>query len=147
MPISRRTHNAPSTSERLYWSLLGAVAYSALTQAWVLVYIISLQRVTQNPTVTHVKRLNALTRELQRRPQKLEYSSMTCNRVVELYSDSAFSRENDKGYALRGAVYLRMGTDVRGVRRCHLIEAVSQSHKLVVRSTFAAELLALTSIR
>ena len=135
----------PEHLRALYWSLLGAVAYSALTQAWVLVYIISLQRVTQNPTVTHVKRLNALTRELQRRPQRLEYSSMTCNRVVELYSDSAFSRENDKGYALRGAVYLRMGTDVRGVRRCHLIEAVSQSHKLVVRSTFAAELLALTA--
>ena len=56
-----------------------------------------------------------------------------------------FSRENDKGYALRGAVYLRMGTDARGVKRCHLIEAVSQSHKLVVRSTFAAELLALTA--
>ena len=91
------------------------------------------------------KDLNALTRELQRRPQKLEYSSMTCSRVVELYSDSAFSRENDKGYALRGAVYLRMGTDARGVKRCHLIEAVSQSHKLVVRSTFAAELLALTA--
>ena len=135
----------PEHLRALYWSLLGAVAYSALTQAWVLVYIISLQRVTQNPTVTHVKRLNALTRELQRRPQKLEYSSMTCSRVVELYSDSAFSRENDKGYALRGAVYLRMGTDVRGVKRCHLIEAVSQSHKLVVRSTFAAELLALTA--
>ena len=68
---------------------------------------------------------------------------MTCDRVIELYSDSAFSRENDKGYALRGATFLRIGTDARGAKRCHLIEAVSQSHKLVVRSTFAAELLAL----
>ena len=32
-----------------------------------------------------------------------------------------------------------------GLKRCHLIEAVSQSHKLVVRSTFAAELLALSA--
>ena len=36
-------------------------------------------------------------------------------------------------------------TDARGAKRCHLIEAVSQSHKLVVRSTFAVELLALTA--
>ena len=31
----------PEHLRALYWSLLGAVAYSALTQAWVLVYIIS----------------------------------------------------------------------------------------------------------
>ena len=108
MQISRKMTSASNTSEHYIGVLLGADAYSALTQAFVLVYIFSLQRANQIPTVAHVKRLNALTRELHRRPQKLVYSSMTCDRVIELYSDSAFSRENGKGFALRGATYLRM---------------------------------------
>ena len=151
-PIHPKHYNhLPKDSEcsahlqALYWSLLGAVAYSGLTQAWVLVYIISLQRATQRPTVAHIKRLNALTRELQRRPQKLVYNCMKCSNLLQLYSDSSFSREGDKGYALRGAVFLRVGQSVQGNRCVHLIDAVSQSHKLVVRSTFAAELLALTA--
>ena len=52
----------------LYWSLVGAVAYVSMTQAWVLVYIVALQRKTHSPQVVHVKRLNNLCKELQRRP-------------------------------------------------------------------------------
>ena len=70
---------------------------------------------------------------------------MMCSDIIQLYSDSSFSREGDKGYALRGAVFLRVGKSSQGSRCVNLIDAASQSHKLVVRSTFAAELLALTA--
>ena len=33
----------------LYWSLLGALAYSLLTQFWLAVYVVSLQRNTKKP--------------------------------------------------------------------------------------------------
>ena len=68
--LTKHTECSPR-SQALYRSLLGAVAYPGLTQAWVLVYIISLQRATQRPTVAHIKRPNASTREFQRRPQKV----------------------------------------------------------------------------
>ena len=100
--------SAHPTCKRCTGVYLGAVAYSGLTQAWILVYIISLQRAIQCPTVAHIKRLNALTRELQRRPQKLVYNCMMCSNIIQLYSDSSFSREEDKSYALRGAVFLRV---------------------------------------
>ena len=51
-------------------SLRGALAYTALTQAWILVYIVALQRV-QKPTNLDVRRLNAVTRKLQREPHTL----------------------------------------------------------------------------
>ena len=48
-------------------SLRGALAYTTLTQAWIMVYVVSLQRV-QKPTNLDVRRLNAVTRRLQREP-------------------------------------------------------------------------------
>ena len=53
-------------------SLRGALAYTALTQAWILVYIVALQRV-QKPTNLDDCKLNAVTRKLQREPQILVY--------------------------------------------------------------------------
>ena len=41
------------------------LAYTSLTQAWLQVYIVSLQRV-QKPTNLDVRRLNAITRKLQK---------------------------------------------------------------------------------
>ena len=56
-------------------SLRGAVAYTTLTQAWIQVYIVALQRV-QHPKNIDVRRLNAITRKLQKEPQKLVYPAM-----------------------------------------------------------------------
>ena len=49
-------------------SLRGALAYTTLTQAWIQVYIVSLQRV-QLPTNLDVRRLNAIVRKLQKEPK------------------------------------------------------------------------------
>ena len=54
----------------MFVSLRGALAYAVITQAWILVYVVALQRV-QTPTNLEVRRLNAITRKLQREPKKL----------------------------------------------------------------------------
>ncbi len=36
---------------KLFWSLLGALAYSLLTQHWLAVYVVSLQRATYAPRI------------------------------------------------------------------------------------------------
>ena len=46
----------------LYWSLLGALAYSLLTQFWLAIYVVPLQRNTKKPLVIHIRRLNAIVR-------------------------------------------------------------------------------------
>ena len=58
-------------------------------------------------------------------------------------SDSGFSKEQDKGYGIRGANIMRKGS-CRSTGRdvYHLLESVSRSHKQVTRSTFSSETLA-----
>jgi len=131
--------------QALFMSLLGAVAYTSLTQVWILVYIVALQRKNKQASVSDLKRLNALTRELMRNPQKLYYHCMTPTQILEVYSDSAYSREGDTAHALKGMICLRLGRSAEGQECSHLLDALSQSHKLAVRSTFGAELLAATS--
>merc|ERR1712159_948679 len=73
----------------LFVSLRGAIAYTTLTQAWIQVYIVALQRI-QTPTNLEVRRLNALTRKLQKEPKKLVFPSMTCGNVLDLHTDSGY---------------------------------------------------------
>merc|ERR1712217_402794 len=47
-----------------------------------------------------------------------------------------------KGYGLRGANILRIGKGQDGSRVVHLIESICKSHRLIVRSSYAAEMLA-----
>ena len=79
---------------------------------------------------------------MQRLKAKVKFPSMKCCRKLLIFSDASFDKESEsKGYGMRGSVYLRLGLkDGRDV--CHLIDAQSQSLKLVTRSTFASETLA-----
>ena len=54
-----------------------------------MVYIVALQRV-QQPTNLDVRRLNAITRKLQKEPQKLIFPAMECLSTVDLRSDSGY---------------------------------------------------------
>ena len=142
--LTGRASNEPCTPtvHGLFQSLLGAVAYSLLSQAWAAVFVVALQRHAAAPTNLHVRRLNLLLAALQKQKAKLHFPAMTCARRIVVFSDASFSKENEqKGYGMRGAVFLRMGT-FNGQERCHFLEAHSQSLKLVTRSTFAAETLA-----
>ena len=127
---------------RLYWSLLGAVAYTLLTQHWVAIYVIALQRQTHKPQYQHVRKLNSLLKIIQKQKAVIVYPSMKCARKIVAFSDASFCKESEtKGYGVRGTVFLRCGTR-NGQEHCHLIDATSQSLKLVTRSTFSSETLA-----
>ena len=132
--------------QSLFWSLLGAVAYTLLTQVWISCFVIALQRVTHKPTILHVKRLNTVVRLIQARPHKIRYRQMKCDNHLEVHADSAFAKEDNKGYALKGTNVMRRGTEISSHDIVYpLREGSAQAHKNVVRSTFGAELFAITS--
>lgn len=127
---------------RLYWSLLGAVAYTLLTQHWIAVFVIALQRQTHKPKYQHIRKLNSLVKVLQRQKANIVYPNMQCSRHIICFSDASFCKESEsKGYGVRGTILLRVGMK-DGKQRCHALEACSQSIKLVTRSTFSSEALA-----
>ena len=122
-------------------SLLGALAYCVMTQLWAIVYIVSLQRVASAPRHEHCVRLNKLVRMVKAQPAETIFRNMACQKKLIVHSDASFRRESDKGYAMRGAAYLRCGT-LNGQTIVHFLLAVGKSQNLVTRSTYAAELLA-----
>ena len=68
---------------------------------------------------------------------------MECSSRLCVHSDGSFKREEETGYGMRGAVYMRFGRCRHtGKEVCHLLHAVARSHKLVCRSSFGSELLA-----
>ena len=127
----------------LFWSLLGALAYALTTQHWLSVYVVALQRMTHKATIIHIRKLNAIVRIAQKQKAHIMFQSMVCDRLLDTHSDSAFSKEQEKGYGMRGANYLR-----RGRRRSdkttvwHLLTSECKSHKLITRSSFSSEVLA-----
>ena len=94
----------------------------------------------------HIRRLNALVRIAQKRLAYLLYPAMCCTRHLCAHSDSGFSKEQDKGYGMKGANFMREGK-ARGSGEVvyHLLEIACGGHKLVTRSTFASELFAAVS--
>ena len=138
---------SPATPDlvALFWSLLGALAYSLITQHWLAVYVVALQRATKEPRMIHIRRLNALVRKAQQAPARIVYECMTCNKDLDVHSDSGFSKEQEKGYGIRGANYIRNGRHRQTSEPvAHLLDSECKSHTHVTRSTFAAETLAAT---
>jgi len=130
----------------MFVSLRGALAYTTLTQAWIQVYIVSLQRV-QAPTNLEVRRLNAVTRKLQQAPGKLIFKAMVCSRECDIHTDSGYRRvevvDDVKGYGMRGLCLLRRGVRPNTKEQIvHLLESICKSHRLTIRSSYGAELLA-----
>ena len=139
-------HDATKLVTDLFVSLRGALAFTTLTQAWIQVYIVSLQRV-QQPKNIDVRRLNAITRKLQKEPQKLTFVAMKCLGVVDLHADSGYRRvteiEDEKGYGMRGLCALRRGERVNQKGSAvHLLDSICKSHRLIIRSSYGAEMLA-----
>ena len=127
----------------LFVSLLGAAAYALLTQHHVAVYIVALQRAKNKLLINHIMQLNAVVLAMQRIKARVVFPAMDCQRRLVVHSDGSFKREEETGYGMRGAVHMRMGKCRRtGHEVCHLLSAISRSHKLVCRSSFGSELLA-----
>ena len=131
----------------MFVSLRGALAYALITQYWLMVYVVSLQKV-QEPTNLHVRRLNAVTRKLLANPQKLTFPRMKPTGEVDIHSDSGYRKltgeeeDETKGYGIRGANVLRRGHAPNGQAVIHLCDSLCKSHRLQVRSSYAAETLA-----
>ncbi len=139
----------------LFVSLRGALAYTTLTQCWIQVFIVNLQRI-QEPTNLDVRKLNAVTRKLQQSPQKLVYVAMKPNGCIDLHSDSGYRRidkaeDEHIGYGMRGLCLCRRGVrvgdrsreqDLSKTNAVHLIDSICKSHRLTIRSSYGAELLA-----
>jgi hypothetical protein len=142
------------TLESKYRSLLGAIAYTQLTQHQIACYIVALQRSGKQPTAGDLRRLNVLTKRLQSKPITLWYSPLPRGgKLVSAFGDAGFKKEEVDGYALRGSAYLRhsermfddAGKPNTDKVPVHLITAEAKSIKTVVRSTYAAELLSATA--
>ena len=129
---------------QLYMSLLGAVAYLYLTRMDVLVFITGCQRWAHKPKIIHVKRLNVIVRWVQRNPCKLVYGKLSPNNHLRIVSDAAFKKEEEKGHAVRGSIYLRAAGDspesFHKSGPVHVLEYMCKALRHVTRSTFAAEL-------
>eukprot|EP00959_Pyramimonas_sp_CCMP1952_P211390 4424059-Pyramimonas_sp.AAC.1 len=96
-------------------SLRGALACALITQVWLMVYVVSLQRV-QEPTNVQVRRLNAIARKLQACRAKIVYQAVNPTGEVDLHSYSGYRRlsgdadDDVEGYGIRGANLLRRGS-------------------------------------
>ena len=124
-------------------SLRGALAYCALTQVWILAYIVALQRVPE-PTKTDIRRLNAVTRKLQRGPKTLVFPVIHFLRGIDILGDNGYRRirgtdDDVKGYGVRGVSVLRRGQDHKGQARVHLVDAICKLHRIRVSSSYGAE--------
>ena len=129
----------------------GALAYTTVTQSWIQVYIVALQRI-QEPTNLDVRRLNAVTRKLQASPRRLRYPVMKRSGTIGIYTGSGYRRltgEDDevKGYGMQGFTLLRRWiTPSRGHATSepvvHLLDSLCKSHRLQVRSSYTVETLA-----
>ena len=125
-----------------FGSFLGGVACALITQHWVSVYIMALQRKTQEPKVIDARRLDAVVRAVQKRKVHVILPAMIPDDVLEAHSDSAFAKEQDKGYGMRGQNLFRRGksaTNQEGDYLYHLLGEGSRSHKLVTRNVLSSE--------
>ena len=65
---------------------------------------------------------------------------MTPTGVLECHSDSGFSKEQDAGYGIRGANFLRHGKALKdGKPVAHLLDSQCRGHKHVTRCSFSSE--------
>ena len=72
---------------------------------------------------------------------------MTCTGTLDLHTDSGYRRVEDaedyKGYGMRGLCLLRRGDRPNNKGSAvHLLDSVCKSHRLTVRSSYGAEMLA-----
>ena len=162
--IGRRTPEqlCNPTQHSLFRSLLGAIAYAMMSQFWLAVYVVALQRVAASPKHKHCSALNKLVRVLKAQAATSIFPHMIQDftpgsDIMHAFTDASFKKEvEDKGYGMRGSIYVLEGTssgagrqDLEGTssgagrhKVYHLLWAASKSLSLVTRSTYAAELLA-----
>ena len=130
-------------------SLLGGIAWLTLTMLPICIYVASLQRKSQGPTVKDIKECNRLLRWIRLHAKEMGIRFIhlpePCRLVV--VSDSAFKAEEYAGLAMRGCIIMMVSASVdlptTQAWSCVVLDWFARKHTHVVRSTFAAELHAL----
>jgi hypothetical protein len=91
-----KAQNEPATPEleSLFRSLLGAIAYTQLTQHQIACYVVALQRAASKLTIGEIRRLSVLCKRLQKKPLSITCSSM-CTKdqtnYLTVFSDAGFN--------------------------------------------------------
>ena len=125
-------HNQASEQlQQLFASLLGAAAYALLAQHNMAVFIVNLQRQKTKLLVRHVRQLNIVVKAMKKQPARIQYPAMKCDRHLVIHSDGSFRKEENTGYGMRGANYLRVGRHAKdNTPCCNLLDSVCRTHKL-----------------
>ena len=140
---------APLTSRmsELYNSLLGALSWLTQTRLDIAIYVVALQRAAKAPHSEHAQRLQRIAKWVKRRESSLLFAFLANPVRIVAISDSAFRKEDTQGLAIRGAIIALVdsmfGPDALG-GRVHILEYFSRKQRRVTRSTFSAELNALS---
>ena len=70
---------------------------------------------------------------------------MKCSQKLDTHTDSGYRRvgsaEDVKGYGMRGLTLLRRGITKEGRHIIHRLDSICKSHRLIIRSSYGAELL------
>ena len=126
----------------LFRSLLGAMQWLLQTRGDIVPYVGCLQRYAQVPTVKHVVMINRVLRWCKHNKTGILYSFIPGNLAMAVIADSAYKCEPEDTdcLALRGFIIALLGRNLDGSYSLHILEIIGSKHKLVTRSTFAAEL-------
>ena len=130
----------------LFRSLLGAMQWLLQTRGDIVPYVGCLQRHANTPTVKHVLMINRVLRWCKHNKIGVLFAFIPGPLAMAVIADSAYKCEPDDidCLALRGFLICLMGskTDSKGktVYALHVLEVIGSKHRLITRSTFAAEL-------
>jgi hypothetical protein len=105
-------------------------------------YVGCLQRYAQVPTVKHVGMINRVLRWCKHNKTGILYSFIPGKLAMAVIADSAYKCEPEDTdcLALRGFIIALLGRNLDGSYSLHILEIIGSKHKLITRSTFAAEL-------
>ena len=128
-------------------SIVGAFAWLLITRADLAIYIASLQRKLQKPRKKDIKAANVVLGYARREPCGIRYKKIAGPLRVSLASDAAFRAIDiaTSGLAMRGYIIVIQSADESGPGgKCCVVDFGARKQKRVCRSTFSAELNALS---
>ncbi|CAK0801133.1 unnamed protein product, partial [Prorocentrum cordatum] len=138
-------------SHAAYMSLLGGIAWMTQTMAPIAVHVSYLQRQAKKPSVGDIRKINRLLKWIMVNSNQLgvRFIELDMTRVrLAVVSDSAFHAMEFEGLAIRGCVIMLLESDddvlqTGSTYRIVMLDWYSRKQNNVVRSTYAAELMAL----
>ena len=128
-------------------SLVGALAWLIITRADTAIYISALQRKLKAPRKRDIENANVVLSYAKREPCRICYRGIKGSLRVSLPSDAAFRAIDSasSGLAMRGyAVLISSASEPSPGGQMSFVDFGCRKQKRVCRSTFAAELTALT---